>query len=184
MEFQRREILALKELECAMGTADASTFQAHLRRVLHRLPLANVENYASFHSVTTVFESFLAYLVVRCCRVAIILPQSWIDIHLPRFSMMVQSRRESVTSNREAHIYAGCVLELIRCFCQLLLPPASRFRMGRYHYPSRLLHRRNAQLVALAIVNLGSSDLRVAGYNEIHKLVCCLLPPSSWWRSW
>lgn len=183
MGFQLHEIWALKVLEHAMGTADASSFEAHLRQFIRELPLAEVANYASFHSVTTMFEFFTAYLVFRCCRVAVIVPQSWIDIHLPWFSRMIQSQPENVASNREANIYAGCLLELIMCFCQLLSPPVSRFRLGLSHYPSRLLHQRNAQLVALAIVNLGSSNQRAAGYNEARQMVCCLLPPSPQWRS-
>lgn len=167
MQFQLHQLRALEQLEHGVGNQDASAFRESLRRFTSELPCANIEQFSSFHSLTTVFEFFAAYLVFRSCRVAVLIPQSWIDFHLPWFG---QSLIAEEIPSRELHIYGSSLVELTICYCELLSNltslPSPRFRLGKSDYPSRLLHRRNVELLAIAIVNLGYSNAGAEGFKN------------------
>ena len=182
MQFQRRQLWALQNLENNMENSDASAFQESLRQFTSQLPFASIDQYSSFHSMTAVFEFFTTYLIFRSCPVAVLIPQSWIDIHLPWFAHVAQSSLAREISSRDLRTYASSLLELTMCYCQLLSLlgslPGPGFRLGVSNYPSRLLHRRNIELLALVIVNLGLSNAGVKGFNEVWERVCqvCGIP--------
>lgn len=176
MQFQTRQLCALQNLGGNIGNPNASAFRQSLRQFTFQIPLADIKQFSSFHSVTTVFEFFAAYLIIRSCRVAVLIPQSWIDIHLPWFACVEQSLLGRETSNDDLRIYAGSLLELTTCYCQLLsrqdsfLGPV--FHLGLSNYPSRLLHQRNMAFLALVVVNLGFSSAGVEGFKEVWRRVC------------
>lgn len=176
MPLQQDHLRALQNLEKNVGNPDASAFQETLRRFTFQLSLADIKQLSSFHSVTTVFEFFTAYLILRSCPVALVIPQSWIDIHLPWFAHFGQSLLAGEAPSRDLRIYANGLLELTTCFCKLLSRlgslPGPGFRLGVSNYPSRLLHRRNTELLALAIVNLGFSNAGVDGFKQVLERVC------------
>ncbi len=165
-----------------MENPGASAFQESLRRFTFQLPLASINQFSSFHSMTAVFEFFTIYLIFRSCPVAVLIPQSWISIHLPWFAHVGQSPLTREISNCDLRTYASSLLELTTCYCQLLSHlgslPGPGFRLGVSNYPSRLLHRRNTELLALVIVNLGLSNAGVEGFKEVWRRVCqvCAIP--------
>ena len=71
--------------------------------------------------------------------------------------------------------YASSLLELTTRYCQLLsyleLLPDHEFHFDTSYYPSRLLHRRNVELLALVIVNLGFYYGRMKTFREVWKRV-------------
>ena len=182
MQFQRHQLWALQNLEYNVENPNVSAFQESLRQFTSQLPLTDINQFSSFHSMTAVFEFFTTYLIFRSCPVAVLIPQSWIDIHLPRFAHLAQSPLARETSSRDLRTYASSLLELTTCYCQLLSRlgslPGPGFRHGVSSYPSRLLHRRNTELLALVIVNLGLSNAGVEGFKELWERVCqvCGIP--------
>ncbi len=176
MQFQARQLRPLQNFESNIGKPDASAFRQSLRQFTFQILLADVKQFSSLHSVTTVFEFFAAYLIIRSCRVAVLIPQSWIDTHLPGFAYVEQSLLDRETSNDDLRMYAGSLLELTTCYCQLLSRLGSLlgpvFRLGLSNYPSRLLHQRNMELLALVVVNLGLSSTGVEGFKEVWRGVC------------
>jgi hypothetical protein len=158
-----------------METADASTFRDSLDLFTDFLHVVAVDNYRSFHAVTTVFEYFAAYLISRCCRVAFLLPQSWIDFHFPWFAQGLANQPTYRLHPQEIDIYAKSLLHLIACFGRLLSLlrdfPGQGFSLGLRTYPFRLLHRRNAELLALGIINLGFSHPRIDGFSQARETV-------------
>lgn len=171
MKFQQHQIWTLQNLENSIGNPGASAFQECLRQFISPLAFADPMQFSSFHSVTTVFEFITAYLIFRSCPIAVLVPQSWIDIHLPWFGQCLLA---TDVPNSDLRIYASSLLELITCFCRLLSSDSLSspvFRLGVSNYPSRLLHRRNIELLALAIVNLGLSRAGVQGFEEVREMV-------------
>ena len=172
VEYQQHHLRQLEHLEHMTMRQDAPTFRACLQQFLLRLPTApNVMQFSSFHSITTVFEFFATYLIFRSCRDAVLIPQSWIDMHLAWFTDAGQCLFMKEISTSETQIYASGLLDLINCFCQILAAlcslPIPGFRQGHSAYPTRLLHRRNTELLAIAIANIGLSNNRLAGFQEM-----------------
>lgn len=176
MRFQRDKLWALRILEGKIGNPDASVFRQSLLEFISQLPHADVNQFSSFHSMTTVFEFFAAYLMIRLCRVAVLIPQSWIDFHLPWFAYGEQSLLSEEISNEDRRIDVASLRELTICYCQLLSRVDSlsgpHFRLGKTYYPSRLLHQRDMELLALIVVNLGFSNNVVQGFKELWQVVC------------
>ena len=182
MQFQRHQLWVLQNLESNMGNLDALAFRESIRQFTFQLPLASIDQFSSFHSMTAVFEYFTTYLILRSCPVAVLIPQSWIDIHLPWFAHVEQSLLAREIPSRDLRTYASSLLELTMCYCQLLSHLGSLrgpgFRLGMSSYPSRLLHRRNTELLAVVIVNLGFSNAGVEGFKAAWERVCqvCGIP--------
>lgn len=176
MQFQQRQLWALQNLENNMKNSDASTFQESLRKFTFQLLFASINQFSSFHFMTTVFEFFIIYLIFRSCSVAVLISQFWINIHLLWFVHVEQSSLTREISNRDLQIYASSLLELITCYCQLLSHldslSSSAFRLDLSNYSSRLLHRRNTELLALVIVNLRLSNVEVNDFKEVWRRVC------------
>lgn len=171
MQFQPPQLWALQNLESNIRNPDASALRQSLREFTSQLSLADVKQFSSFHSVTTVFEYFAAYLIIRSCPVAVLIPQSWIDIHLPWFAYVEQSLLAKEIFNDDLRTYVGSLLDLTTCYCQLLsrLGSLPVFRLGLSNYPSGLLHQRNMELLALVIVNLGLRSTGVEGFKEVWR---------------
>ena len=168
------QLWMLQDLEINLEVFQASTLQDKLRQFTSSLLLFSVEELWSFHSLTTAFERFTAYLVLRSCRGAFLMPESWADIHLSWFAHAVQSGGDVPNLDRE--IYAKSLVMLIRCFCQLVARVGPQLgpslRLGVKTYPSRLLHRRNTELLALGMANLGLADVGIEALQEMRESAC------------
>ncbi|KAF7505465.1 hypothetical protein GJ744_000712 [Endocarpon pusillum] len=174
-QAQLRQLWALRSLEGSIGYPDPSAFRQSLRQFTSQILLVDVRHFLSFHSVTTVFEFFAAYLIIRSCRVAVLLPQSWIDIHLPWFAYIKQSLLAREVSNDDLRIYTASLLELTTCYCQLVSRldslPGPVFRLGLHDYQSRLLWQRNMELLALIVVNWGFGSNGMEGFQDVWRRV-------------
>ena len=175
MQLQQHLLRALQNLEHNIGKLDVLAFNGILRQFMSQLSLANIEQFSCFHSVTTLFEFFTTYLTLQSCWSAVLIPQSWIDIHLARFAHTGQSLFAREVPDLDRRLYASGLLELTMCFCELLSRltwlPGSNFRLGKSHYPSRLLHLRNTELLGLAIVNLGINHSEMNLFKEVRDRV-------------
>ena len=171
-QLQFRQLQSLQRLESAVGYSTPSEFRESLRKFTDQILRADIKQLSSFHSVTTIFEFFAAYLIIRSCRIAVLIPQSWINLHFPWFAGHPLTEQ---TPQGDLLTYAACLLELTTCYCELLSRLGSladpRFRIGLTHYPPRLLYRRSLELVALVIVNLGLGHTAVKGFGEVRQRV-------------
>lgn len=182
MQIQRRQfdtgyestqgvLWALQSLNNNMENQPASAFQESLRQFIYQLHQVEIDQFSSFHSVTTVFEFLTTYLIFRSCPDVVFVPQSWIDIHLPWFAHIMQSPSAREIPHRDLQIFRSSLVELTTCYCQLLSDLGSLkgpgFRLGANRYPTRLLHQRNTELLAVVIVNLGISNAGVEGFKDV-----------------
>lgn len=149
-------------LENELNRPDAACFHRNLDKFSAAIQNSDVRHLASFHAITTVFEFFALYLMLRTCRLGIVLPQSWIDIHMPRILGNGQTYSASSVPANSRPKYRSSLANVIHFFAMLLsrLDPyavpevAKGFRFGKRTYPSRLLHRRNVELLSIANINL------------------------------
>lgn len=172
-QLQGRQLRSLQCLESAVWHSTPSAFRESLQQFTDQILRADLNQLSSFHSVTTIFEFFATYLIIRCCHVAVLIPQSWINLHFPWFAGHPLTEP---TPQCDLLTYAACLIALTTCYCELLSRLGSladfRFRIGLTHYLPRLLYRRSLELVALIIVNLGLSHIPARGFSELRQRVC------------
>lgn len=160
-------IQGLRSLEAEIWNPNAASFSANLKKFSASFQYTNTRHLTSFHALTTVFEFFALYLMFRVCRTGLLIPQSWIDIHLPWFVGHQGSLSSEALPENSIHTYRRCLMDLTRDFTRMISqldPSASSdlwrgFRLGRHFYLSRVLHRRNVELLSVAIINLRATGV-------------------------
>ena len=91
-------------------------------------------------------------------------------MHLP----WVAAHPFATLSESKRYIYQQCLIRLVVGFCRILSrldevfnnDPDFGFCFGGRKYPQRILQRRNAELLAIAIINLGSTNTLVRGFAD------------------
>ena len=186
--FQWHMIRGLRSLEGEIWNPNAASFSANLKSFSAGFESTDVRHLTSFHALTTVFEFFTLYLMLRICRTGLVIPQSWIDIHLPWFVGNRRPHSSEALPDSSIHIYRRCLMDLTRDFARMIskLDPFAwsdirkGFRLGVRIYPSRLLHRRNVELLSVAIINLRATGIdlpNVTGaWTEVSKVNKFKLP--------
>ena len=175
-------IQGLRSLEGEISTPNAASLSANFKRFSAGFESTDVRHLTSFHALTTVFELFALYLMFRVCRTGFVIPWSCIYMHLHWFAENQQSLSLEAAPDSSIHIYRRCLMDLTRAFARMIsqldsfVPSAirRRFSLGIRIYPSRLLHRRNVELLSIAIVNLRATGVdlpNVTGaWTEISKV--------------
>ena len=156
-------------LENGIGNPRAAEFNLDIHHLTTELLQIDIRHFSSLHSVTTTFEFFATYLIFRSCRGVFLLPQSWIDLHLPRFALDEQTVLSKQVSHNDSQVFARSLLDLVLCFCDILSELSeTRFPGG---YPSRILHERNTDLLLLSVLNLWLDNKRVERWQyAVQKL--------------
>ena len=107
------------------------------------------------------------------CPTAFILPKSWIDLHTSKIPHPKESLKPLEWSDKA--IYQVCLVRLLTAFCDALSHldeafqnPDSEFGFsyGGRNYHSSLLQQRNAELLAIVIVNVRASSGALKGLVE------------------
>ncbi|KAL8684834.1 MAG: hypothetical protein Q9224_006108, partial [Gallowayella concinna] len=115
---------------------------------------------------------------LRICSDDLVLPQTWLYLHLPLVCDSAASRKLHMPSHKRE--YQNCLLRLVKQFCVVLkymdqqLWPNSNLRLGNQNYQISLLQQRNAELLAIALLNIKLSDTNhdnVAEFISTAKLV-------------
>ncbi|KAL8914803.1 MAG: hypothetical protein Q9171_000639 [Xanthocarpia ochracea] len=140
---------------------DVSVFRKHLAELRVTLNQIDLDGFSSFHSVTTMFEYLTTYLIFRVCDANIVLPRSWLYLHLPHLYEVIGRKTVPEVTNKS--IYQECLVVLIQGFCDVLgwldkkVLPNHKFRLGQREYPMSLIQQRNAEILLVALLNLDSS---------------------------
>ena len=149
----------LYSLQQGLGDDNASTFQCKLETFLGNLDKIDIQAFSTLHALTTVFEYFAVFLILKTCVSACVLTQTWADLHIPRFADAITSLKPPEL-NDSTFKYQQCLTKLTQAFCKVLHrfnelphPDIELLCSGKTHH-SLLLRRRNAELVALVIANL------------------------------
>ncbi|KAI9768773.1 MAG: hypothetical protein M1839_003958 [Geoglossum umbratile] len=164
----------LRAVETARTSQD---FDAHLRELLESFERTDVRELASFHAVTSVVEYLAAYLIfLTCPSGTFVVPQSWIDLHL---HLVADQLERSHLSEAERNTYRQSLLLLLTKFCALVQNIAqasawgtdqNRFSFNR-QYASTFLDRRNAEVLAVILMNLGAVGFQPRGFEAAWRMV-------------
>jgi hypothetical protein len=98
---------------------------------------------------------------------------TWHQLHW--FAGDQRSLSSEALSESSIHIYRRCLMDLTRNFARIIsqldscAPSDIRkgFRLSIRIYPSRLLHRRNVELLFIVIINLRFTDVSNFNYRQI-----------------
>ena len=155
----QRHLGLLLSLEQNLSSQDVTTFESKLNVFVGDLDNISIPSLSTLHALTTVFEYFTAYLILKTCVETCLLTQAWIDLYIPRFADAIHTA-EPLQGFEGTHKYQQCLVNLTVAFCRILrrlndVPPPgiSLLCNGNTHHPL-LLQQRNAELVAIAVANL------------------------------
>ncbi|KAL9029644.1 MAG: hypothetical protein Q9196_002143 [Gyalolechia fulgens] len=160
----------IRKLENDVVDPNASTLSKNLDELRTRLDQLEIEAFESFHSITTVFEYLATHIIVKISDQSFIVPRSWITLHVSRLCEAGSDLKAGQESDRK--IYEQCLVKLTNNFCHLLtwldsrLTRNSDFRIGNHTYKIALLQRRNAELLAVARLNLGLSCADLSRFTQ------------------
>lgn len=154
------------------GPWNASFFQDRFMTFLGNLDNIGVTSLSTLYALTADFEYFVAYLSLKMCVTACVMPNSWIDLHITSIKRVIHS--PTPQHGDDKHIYQQCLVHLAQCFCHILsrLNKASLSQdflicSGRSHQPL-LLRPRIAEVVAISIANLAATaGESPKGFNEL-----------------
>lgn len=171
-DLLQRHLRLLNSLKDDFGHGNASTFQISLDTFLGNLDNIEVPALSTLHSLTAVFEYLAAYLVLKKCVTACMIPSSWIDLHVASISKAINLPKP--LQGDEKHRYLECLVKLAKSFCHILsrlnkAVPSKDFLLcsGRTHQ-SLLLRQRNAELVAILVANLAATSPEPPiGFNRV-----------------
>ena len=112
----------------------------------------------NFHCHTSIFELNAFFLLLQLSQTAIMVPRSWLDLHLSRIlSRNALTKRPTLG---ERYTYRSALVLLLKSFVGLLrwlddpLRDGKKFVLGGRQYPTRMLQQRNCELLAIILVNL------------------------------
>lgn len=168
-------VRGLQSLEGEIANPNTASFSANLNVFLDGLAHADHRHLTSFHALTTVFEFFALYLILRIRPTILVIPQSWIDIHLSWFVRNGQLLFPQASPKSSIQTYGQCLIDLTRRFTttisRLQAPTFEGFRQGIRAYPFRLLHLRNVEFLSVAIVNLHATSLHLPRLTQVYAEV-------------
>ena len=146
---------ALVDLERLMKDTDSRNFSGRVITYLEWLTTLTSEHFDSFHAHTGHFELIVMYLTLRIRPAAMIFPRAWIELHLPRLLALTTFSSASDSGDLDRFT----LLMVLKNYLELLewlndnIPTGYRFITGGDSYSVRTLQQRNAEVVALLIVN-------------------------------
>ena len=167
----QRHLFLSTSLTQDLGKWNPSIFQQNLTTFLLNLENIDVGALSSLHSLTAMFEHVAAYLILKTCNTACILPNSWIDLHVK--SITKSTNLSERPKDDDKYRFSSCIIQLAKGYYRIL----SRFEhtaqspellcSGQSHLPL-LLRQRNAELVAIIVANMAvMSPEPPTGFNDI-----------------
>ena len=160
---QKNGLRVLHSLWAEFANPNAGRFEAQLKEFCRGFLTVAFSQVATFHSFTSIFELLFAYLLLKICGSgSVLMPQSWIDLHLPHFARCVSMQYSGSQSPEMTLQYERCVTGLATAFADMLVrlnssrypEIASGLWLSMSTYPTRLIHQRNCELLAVVVQNL------------------------------
>ena len=171
----------VRHLEQDIAKPEVGSFEKNVVRFRTMFLATSIEDVASFHAFTAVFELLATYLVLRLSHRAggVVVPQSWIDLHFPRLAQFWANHASYASLEDDVLAYRNCLVGLAQdfaCMLSTLTPQLMErvdrgFWLGNKTYSARLLHRRNCELLAVSLINLYSAGCNSGVLESLWKNV-------------
>ncbi|KAI4257414.1 MAG: hypothetical protein L6R42_005670, partial [Xanthoria sp. 1 TBL-2021] len=160
------QLSLLKKLERDAIDMNAPAFHGNITNLRVMLNRMERDGFSASHSVTSTFEFLATYLTFRTCGNDFVIPRSWLDLHVPRLYEIVGSKQvPAIATIAHRSMYQGCFLALIQTFCDVLrwldntVLLNHKFQTGKSDYSMSLIQPRNAELLAVSLLNLKLSAI-------------------------
>lgn len=166
-----------EQLQAQLRSGDALAYSNALQAFLSNqggIMALPQQHFAVFHCYTARFESIAFYLMLQTSQSSVLIPHSWLDLHL--HDILSLNKLSTLPSFDQRSVYRDALVFLIKAFVELLtwidnnLQPGQSFVVCGRGYHTRLLQQRNAELLALILVNFPSS-LRPRDFNSLWQAV-------------
>ena len=137
---------------------DPIHFYDALRKYTSQLLTLEMQHFGVFHCHTGMFEEIALFLLLQMSQSSILVPQSWLDLHLA--GILKRYRFEAPFTWEQRCTCRDSLVLLLTTFIKLLqwlnepLQANADFDTGGRSYPRRILQQRNAELLAVIIINL------------------------------
>lgn len=133
------------------------TLQDYLRgpRGIMKLPWNAFE---IFHCHTSKFEEIALYLLLQIAQSSVMVPRSWVDLHLS--DILMRNSLVNAQTFEQRSVYRDALIILLRAFVELLrfvdtsIQETKKLQVCGRDYPSRILQQRNCELLTIIMVNL------------------------------
>ena len=171
-QLLQRHLNLLCALKENVGGSNVSIFQNHLNTFLMNLDNIDVAGLSTFHALTAVFEYLASHLILRLCTIACVVPNSWIDLHIESTSKPMHSPKP--LQGDDKYRVQECLVHLGKSFCGVLsrmnlaAQPRDFLVCSGNSHSLLLLRHRNAELVAILLVNLAATSPQLPkNFNEL-----------------
>ena len=145
-------------MHASLKQGDPVRFHDALRNYTRQLLTLEMQHFGVFHCHTGMFEEIALFLLLQMSQSSIFVPQSWLDLHLAE--ILKGYRLEAPFTWEQRCTCRDSLVLLLTTFIELLQwlnePPQADadFCTGSRFYPRRILQQRNAELLAVIIINL------------------------------
>ena len=154
-------LVLLNQLQIKIMSGDAIGFLQSLRDYLEGprgIMKLRWNAFEIFHCHTSRFEEIAFYLLLQITRSSIMVPRSWVDLHLP--DILKKNDLANSLDFKELSIYRDALIILLTAFVELLyfvdasIQQTKKFQLCGREYPSRILQQRNCEFLLIIMVNL------------------------------
>jgi tetratricopeptide (TPR) repeat protein len=165
-------IILLEQLQTHIIGGPSAAYSLALKAYLNGpqgIMKLNWDSNRAFHCHTSVFEGIAFYLLLQISPSSVVIPRSWVDLHLP--SILRRNKPNSPLDPNPKMMSRDAMIVLLRHFDDLLewanerLQANHQFAACGHSYPSGVLHQRNYELLAVVLCNLYSLCQPTSGSN-------------------
>ena len=160
-----QSLVLAETLQAHVTSGDPVQYCQALQSYLQMLQTLKPQDFATFHCHTNTFEAVSLYLLLQMSQSALMIPRSWLDLHIA--GILNQNDLGGRPSWDQRCTFRDALLLLLKTFIDLLhrlnesLQNDAGFYVCGTWYHSRILQQRNAELLAVIMVNLATiSSLR------------------------
>ena len=153
-----QSLVLAEALQAHVRSGDPVQYHQALQNYLKMLRTLKTQDFAAFHCHTNRFEAVSLYLLLQMAQDSIVVPRSWLDLHiagiLDKNDLSARPNWDQRCTFRDALILLLTTFTaLLKFMNDSLLADAGFYVCGTW-YHSRILQQRNAELLAVIMVNL------------------------------
>ena len=161
----------LRLLQENAGGLDHRDFRTNFKAFLLGLDDLQISEFSNMHAVTGTLESLAVYLILMACPMAYVVKRSWVSLYMP--ALIGHVERAKWLDTLDVEILRECLIDLVNGFIHLLWrvdqgfeDKSFAFSYGGRAYPRETLQQRNAELLAIALINVAEYEPQPPGFFQ------------------
>ena len=146
-------------------------FRTNFKAFLLGFDDLQINEFSNMHAVTGTIESLAVYLILMTCPMAYVVKRSWVSLYMP--ALIGHIERAKWLDILDVEILRECLIDLVNGFMRLLWrvdqgfgDKSFAFSYGGRAYPRETLQQRNAELLAIALINVADYEPQPPGFLQ------------------